>query len=169
MAMTELINKVAQSGIITLDLEQFLPERKVEGFDISQFLFRGLLLKEKDFRIAVKDYDWTVFSGKIVAVYCSTDAIVAQWAFMLLASALQDAGADFYIGTPGEIEAQLLLTNIRNIAAERYQDQRVVIKGCGTQALPDAAYLEVTKRLKPYVKSLMFGEPCSTVPIYKKK
>jgi hypothetical protein len=169
MAMTELINKVAQSGIITLDLEQFLPERKVEGLDISQFLFRGLLLKEKDFRTAVKEFDWTVFSGKIVAVYCSTDAIVAQWAYMLLASALQDAGADFYIGTPGETEAQLLLNNIRNIAPEKYQDERVVIKGCGTQPLPDAAYLEITKLLKPYVKTLMFGEPCSTVPIYKKR
>jgi len=167
--MTELINKVAQSGIITLDLEQFLPEKQVVGLDISSFLFRGLLLKEKDFRTAVKEYDWTVYSGKIAAVFCSTDAIVAQWAYMLLATALQDNGADFYIGTPEEVRAQLLLSNIRNIAPERYQDERVVIKGCGTQPLPDAAYLEVTKRLKPYVKSLMFGEPCSTVPIYKKK
>jgi hypothetical protein len=168
-AMTDLVNKVAQSGIVTLDLVNYLPEQEIIGLDISHFLFRGLLLKEKEFRAAIKDLDTTAYSGKRVAVFCSTDAIVAQWAYMLVASALQDAGLECFFGTPAQVEEHLLLSQIRQMNTAPYKDQRIVIKGCGSRPLPDAAYLEITKRLRPVVKSLMFGEPCSTVPIYKKR
>ena len=165
----ELVNKVTQSGIITLDLEKHLPEKEVVGLDISQFLFRGLLLKEKEFRQAIKEFDWSVYSDKIAAVHCSTDAIVAQWAYMLVAAALQDAGANALFGTKDEVFQQVLLQAIRNIQASEYEGERVVVKGCGGVKLPDAAFLEITLKLKPVVKSLMFGEPCSTVPVYKRK
>lgn len=165
----ELVNKVAQSGIITLDLEALPPEYEVVELDISQFLFRGLLLKEKDFRADLKAFQWEQFTGKTVAVFCSTDAIVAQWAYMLVANYLIGVAAGFYFGTKDEVWNELLLRSISEIRQEDYESKIVVIKGCGNRPLPDAAYLEVTKKLQPVVKSLMFGEPCSTVPVYKKR
>lgn len=165
----ELVNKVAQSGIITLDLEKYLPEQEIVNLDISQFLFRGLLLKEMDFRNAIKTYDWSIYHGKIAAVHCSTDAIVAQWAYMLVAAALLDAGAKSAFGSKEEVMANILIDTIRNMDVSPFIDQRVVVKGCGGVHLPDAAFLEITTHLKPVVKSLMFGEPCSTVPVFKKR
>ena len=165
----ELVNKVAQSGIITLDLETFVVKSGIKELDISQFLFRGLLLKEKDFRAALKEFDWTPYTGQIVAVFCSTDAIVAQWAYMLVAGYLQDAGADYYSGTKDAVWQDKLIEAIRSIDSDQYRDEKIVVKGCGTIPLPDAAYLEITKKLRPVVKTLMFGEPCSTVPVYKKR
>lgn len=165
----ELVNKVAQSGIVTIDLEKLMNETEIAELDISQFLFRGLLLKEKDFRSALKEFDWSVFQGKTVAVFCSTDAIVAQWAYMLIANYLLPIAQQFYFGTKDEVWNHILLEQIAHIQHQEYVDKMVVIKGCGTQPLPDAAYLEITKKLQPVVKSLMFGEPCSTVPIYKRK
>lgn len=165
----ELVNKVAQSGIITLDLETLTQEQEIVELDISQFLFRGLLLKEKDFRADLKAFQWEQFTGKTVAVFCSTDAIVAQWAYMLVANHLIAVSADFHFGTKDEVWNTLLLRSINEIRQEKYDGKIVVIKGCGTRPLPDAAYLEVTKKLQPVVKSLMFGEPCSTVPVYKKR
>jgi hypothetical protein len=165
----ELVNKVAQSGIITLDLEKFLPQQEIVDLDISQFLFRGLLLKEMDFRSAIKTFDWSAYNGKIAAVHCSTDAIVAQWAYMLISSALQDAGALCAFGKKDDVMANMLINTIRSTDVTPFTDQRVVVKGCGGIPLPDAAFLEITTRLKPVVKSLMFGEPCSTVPVFKKK
>lgn len=164
----ELVNKVATSGIITIDLETLVKSRDIIELDISQFLFRGLLLKEKEFRAELKTFDWSRFSGEIVAVHCSTDAIVAQWAYMLIANGLAKAEAEFYYGTKDEVWNLLLLQSIRELSVEEYVDKMIVIKGCGTRALSNAAYLEITKRLLPSVRSLMFGEPCSTVPVYKK-
>ncbi len=165
----ELVNKVAQSGIITLDMETMVKNDEILDMDISQFLFRGLLLKEKDFRAALKDFDWEIYRGKTVAVHCSTDAIVAQWAYMLVANYLLSVSADFSFGTKDEVWNNQLLQSIRTLNAGEYDGKIVVIKGCGTRSLPDAAYLEITRKLQPVVKSLMFGEPCSTVPVYKKR
>lgn len=165
----ELVNKIAASGIITIDLETLVKSQEIIELDISQFLFRGLLLKEKDFRAELKTFDWSQFSGDIVAVYCSTDAIVAQWAYMLIANALTKEDVEFYYGSKDEVWNLLLLQSIKELATDDYEDKIVVIKGCGTRSLPNAAYLEVTKKLLPTVKSLMFGEPCSTVPVYKKR
>lgn len=165
----ELVNKVAQSGILTLDLEKLVADTEIAELDISQFLFRGLLLKEKEFRAELKTFDWNQYQNKTVAVFCSTDAILAQWAYMLIANNLLNTAQSFYFGTKDEVWNQLLLSKIESINVQDYQDKMVVIKGCGTQPLSDAAYLEVTKKLQPVVKSLMFGEPCSTVPIYKRR
>jgi hypothetical protein len=165
----ELINKVAQSGIITLDLEHFFPVEKPFAMDISQWLFRGLLLKEKEFRDQLKQYDFNAMDSAVAAVYCSTDAIIPQWAYMLVANYLTAAGKDFYFGTVSDVENEILIQNIRSLNTEDFIDQKIVVKGCGTRALPDKAYLEISKKLLPVVKSLMFGEPCSTVPVYKKK
>ncbi|MCO5232418.1 MAG: DUF2480 family protein [Chitinophagales bacterium] len=162
-------NKVTQSGIIILDLEDLHPKNEIVELDISQFLYKGLVLREKEFRAHLKDWDWEQFHNQIVAVYCSTNAIVAQWAYMLIANYLIQKNIPFHFGTKSEVFELVLNQAIQGIAIDNYLDKIVVVKGCGAVPSPDAAYLEVTKKLLPIVKSLMFGEPCSTVPIYKKR
>jgi hypothetical protein len=164
-----LINKVAQSGLITLDLEDFFPKEEIVAFDLKDFLFRGLILKEKEFREALKQYEWSTYENKTTAVFCSTDAILPQWAFMLVASYLSAQTNKIYFGSKENVEYNLFLQNIKNTDENKYKDERVIIKGCGTKTVTGEAYLEITKKLQPVVKSLMFGEACSTVPIYKKK
>jgi S-adenosylmethionine/arginine decarboxylase-like enzyme len=165
-----LVNKVAESGIITLNLEQFLPEEEaVSSFDIKPFLFREMIVKEKDFRQMLTEHDWSQYEGKHVAVFCSADAIIPMWAYMLIASYLQAYAAKVHSGNKETVLRMLLLDAIENIDVDTYLDKRVVIKGCGDTVMPEAAYMSITQKLKPVVKSLMFGEPCSTVPVYKKK
>ncbi len=164
-----LINKVANSGLITLDLEKYLPAGEIITFDLKDHLFMGLILKEKDFREALKNTDWTSFQNKNVALYCSTDAIIPVWAYMLAATYLQPVAKDVYNGTAEEMHKHLFLKNLAAIDVAEFTDQRIVIKGCGEIKIENYAYAEITKLLKPYVKSMMYGEPCSTVPIYKKK
>lgn len=164
-----LVNKVAQSGLITLDLETFFPTEEIIAFDIKEFLFRGLILKEIDFRAALKEHDWTQYNDKTVAVFCSADAILPQWSFMLITTYLMLHTNKIHVGTKEQVEQDLLLKNINEIDGTKYIDGKLVIKGCGTKTVNSNAYLEITKKLQPYVKSLMFGEPCSTVPVYKKK
>ena len=164
-----LINRVAESGIITLNLEDFFPKHDFAVFDIKDYLFHGLILKEKDFREALKNLDWSVYDSKIVLVICSTDAIIPQWAFMLVATYLSAHTAAVYFGTNQEVEQKLFLSNLKSIDATKYTGEKIIIKGCGTKTVTGEAYLEITKKLQPVVKSLMFGEACSTVPIYKKK
>lgn len=165
----ELVNKVAQSGLITLDLEDFFPKEAIIAFDIKEFLFRGLILKELDFRAALKAHDWSAYKDKTVAVFCSTDAIIPQWAFMLVGTYLSAQTTEIYFGTTEDVEQKLFLLNLKNIDATKYIDEKIIIKGCGTKTVTGEAYLEITKKLQPVVKSLMFGEACSTVPIYKRK
>lgn len=165
----ELVNKVAQSGLITLDLEDFFPNEIIIDFDIKDFLFRGLILKELEFRAALKAHEWLVYKDKTVAVFCSTDAIIPQWAFMLVVTYLSAYTTAIYFGTKEEVEQKLFLSNLKSIDAAKYIDEKIIIKGCGTKTVTGEAYLEITKKLQPVVKSLMFGEPCSTVPVYKKK
>ena len=166
--MEPIVNKVAESGIITLDLAQYLPA-PVAVFDLKPFLYMEMILKEKDYRAALLAHDWQQYTGQHVAVLCSVDAIVPVWAYMLAASYLQPIAASVYYGTAEELSKTLLQQSINHIPLGEYEDKRVVIKGCGDTPIPDSAYLAVTAHLRPVVKSLMYGEPCSTVPIYKKK
>lgn len=168
--METIVNKVAESGIITLDLAQYLPaDNSIAAFDLKPFLFREMILREKDYRAALLSYDWSTFSGKHVALFCSTDAIIPVWAYMLAASYLQPVAASVFFGTPESLRLKLFTDQLNAISPVDYQDKRVVIKGCGDTPVPDAGYITITARLRPYVKSLMYGEPCSTVPVYKKK
>jgi hypothetical protein len=165
-----IVNKVAESGLVTLDLEKFLPQEPVVEFDIAPFLFMGQILKEKDFREAMQQHPWLDYDGRDVAVFCSADAILPAWSFMLIASSLADHARSVHAGTAGEATRTLLIENIRKgIRGADYTDQRVVIKGCGDHSIGADAYLEATTILRPYVKTLMYGEPCSTVPVYKRK
>ena len=164
-----IINKVAQSGLVTLDPASFYPAGERAVYDIKDNLFQGLILREKDFREFVKNHDWSQYEGKNVAVTCSADAIVPAWAYMLLANRLAPYAREVVFGDEEILETVLFIKNIAKMDAEQYRDQRIVIKGCGDVPVPVSAYVELTKKLTPVVKSLMFGEPCSTVPIYKKR
>ena len=164
-----IINKVAESGLVTLDLESLYPKDGVRGFDLKDFLFMGLILKEKDFRESLNKLDWDQFKGEHVAIYCSADAIIPLWAYMLVSSYLQPVAKTVFAGTPEEFKKQEFISNIRKIDASQFEDQRVVVKGCGDLEIGEYAFIEITSKLRPVVKSLMYGEPCSTVPVYKKK
>jgi hypothetical protein len=167
--METFINKVAESGIISIDLEEYYPTTKCMVFDLKDHLFMGLILKEKDFRAALLSTDWEQFRDAHVAITCSADAIIPMWANMLVASSLQPVAKTVLFGTEKELKEQILLNNLAAINGSEYQDQRVVVKGCGDIHIPETAYVAITNALRPYVKSIMYGEPCSTVPIYKKK
>lgn len=164
-----LVNKVAESGLITIDLEQYYPRETPEAFDMKDFLFMGMILKEKDFREALKNADWSKYQDKNVALFCSADAIIPVWAWMLAASYLQPVAKEIVMGDEKELHRRLYLKNISSINVSDYTDKRVVIKGCGETPIADYVYMEITKKLRPVVKSIMYGEPCSTVPVYKKK
>lgn len=162
------VNKVAESGLITLDLEKFYPKGETAVFDLKDHLFMGLILKEKDFREALKKLDWSVYQDKNVALTCSADAIIPVWAWMLAVSYLQPVAKEVVMGDEKELHRSLYLKNIDAIDINEFADQRVVIKGCGETPIADYVYMEITKKLRPVVKSIMYGEPCSTVPVYKK-
>jgi hypothetical protein len=164
----QFVNKVAESGLITIDLEKFYPAGETAVFDLKEYLFMGLILKEKDFREALKNTDWSVYTGKNVALTCSADAIIPVWAWMLAATYLQPVAKEIIMGDEKELHRYLFLKNIDAIDVNEFTDQRVVIKGCGETPIADYVYMEITKRLRPVVKSIMYGEPCSTVPVYKK-
>ena len=164
-----IINKVEESGLISLDLEKYYPSGPIMVFDVKDHLFMGLILKEKEFRAALTATDWTQYQNAAVAITCSADAIVPMWAYMLIASALEPFARVVFFGTEAELKQQILVQNIDAINAQEYTDKRVVVKGCGDIQIPAAAYVSITNKLRPVVKSIMFGEPCSTVPIYKKK
>ena len=164
-----IVNKVAESGLITLDLENFYPREEILVFDMKDHLFMGLILKEKDFREAMKQLDWSVYKEKYVAVTCSADAVIPVWAYMLVSSELTPVAKDIFFGTAEEFHRHLFLANLRSIDASEFADKRVVVKGCGETPIGDFAYLEITKKLRPVAKTIMYGEPCSTVPVYKKR
>lgn len=167
--MEMIKNKVAESGIITFDLSKYLiPEGDIALFDLKPFLFRELILKEKDYRESLLSHDWQQYEGKHVALFCSTDAIIPVWAYMLATSYLQPVAKSVFMGTVAELQKNYVQKEIDNLDANEYNDKRVVIKGCGDKPIPDAAYVSITEKLRPVVKSLMYGEPCSTVPLYKK-
>ncbi len=168
--MEPIVNKVAKSGLITLDLAELLPEKdSYLIFDLKPFLFRELILKEKDFRAQLKEHDWQKYHGKRVSITCSTDAIIPMWAYMLVTTYLQPVARVVSTGSEKELLQTVLLERIEALPAEDYLNKRVVIKGCGDRPVPAAAYVAVMKKFQPVVKSLMFGEPCSTVPVFKQK
>jgi hypothetical protein len=166
----EIINKVAESGLVTIDLEKYLPKKEsIVVFDLKDFLFKGMILKEKDFREALKKHDWNNYRDKYVAITCSADAIIPVWAYMLVTTYLQPVARETIVGTEKEIYKSILLKNISSIEPSEFNGSRVVLKGCGETPIDDYAYAEATRVLLPVAKSIMYGEPCSTVPIFKKK
>lgn len=164
-----IVNKISSSGLITIDLEKYLPQGDMVTFDLKDHLFMGLILKEKDFREALKNTDWSMYQDKYLAITCSTDAIIPAWAYMLVVTYLQNIAKDVYVGTSSEMQKHLVLKNISAIDVNEFADQRIVIKGCGDVTIESFAYAEITRVLVPVVKSIMYGEPCSTVPVFKKK
>lgn len=166
----EIVNKIAESGIVTIDLEKYYPQGEWAAIDIKDYLFMGMILKEKEFRKQLQDIDWESYRNKNVAVFCSADALVPNWAYMLLAVSLEPVAKTITVGTQEQAVAKLIVQNIAaQLDATDLHDVRVVIKGCGKVEIPADAYLEISRLLRPYAKSLMYGEPCSTVPVYKKK
>lgn len=164
----EIVNRVAQSPLVTFDLEKlYVPGERVL-IDIKNQLFQEMILKEKDFRDYIKATDWSVYKNKFVAITCSADAIVPTWAFMLLAIALQPHAVKIVFGNLDDLESQLFREQLDKIDFELYRDAKVVIKGCSKINVPVAVYVEATNLLRPLTSSIMFGEPCSTVPLYKK-
>lgn len=165
----EFVNKVAESGLISFDLEEYYPREPVKIFDLKDYLFMELILKEKDFRAALQATDWNQYANANVAITCSADAIIPMWAYMLVASHLQPIAANVVFGDEKKLTSSLLLKNLAAVNGEAYTDKRVVVKGCGEKDIPETAYVEITNILRPFAKSIMYGEPCSTVPIYKKR
>jgi hypothetical protein len=167
--MDTIVNKVAESGLITLDLEEFYPKEEIVAFDLKEYLFMGMILKEKDFRAALQGLTWGDYKDRLVALYCSADAIIPLWAYMLVSANLSGIARKVFAGTPDEMRKQVFIENIRAINADEYIDKRVVIKGCGDLEVGEFAYVEISNKLTPVVRSLMFGEACSAVPVFKKK
>lgn len=165
---SEIFNKVASSGIISIDLEELYPQGERMLFDLKDFLYEGLILREKDFREQLKSHDWSRYSGKFIAVDCTADAIIPTWAYMLIATRLEPVAKKIVFGTLAQLEDVLFKEVIDALPLTDYTDQRVVIKGCSKVPVPVSAYVNITTRLRPIAKSIMFGEPCSTVPVYKK-
>lgn len=166
--MDEIINKVAQSGIVTIDLEEFYDDVPRISFDIKPLLFQELILKEKDFREYIKTHDWSQYKNTYVALTCTADAIVPTWAYMLLTISLQPFAKKVVYGNIEVLDTILLQEKTNALNVDNYKDARIVIKGCGNKPVPIAAYVALTEKLKPIAKSIMYGEPCSTVPLYKK-
>jgi hypothetical protein len=168
METQEIVNRVAVSGIVSLDLEELYHPGERILYDIKDNLWQGMILKEKDFREFLKTHDWSQYQGKNVAIICSEDAIVPTWAYMLLAVQLEPYANTVVFGDLDALESKLFADAIYKLNPEEFTGKRVVVKGCSKVPVPVSAYVEVSRLLKPFVQSLMFGEPCSTVPLYKK-
>lgn len=165
----EIVNRVAASGLITFDLEQYYRKGVRELMDIEPLLEGGLVLREKSFREYVRQNDWSLFQDKHVAIYCSAEAIVPVWAYMLLASALQPFAQTVVFGDLNKLEEKLFFGSLEDVDWSSFKDAKVIVKGCSKVMVPESVYVEVTTRLKPVVSSIMFGEACSSVPVFKKK
>jgi len=163
-----IVNRVSKSGLVSLDLEDFYHPGDRVVYDLKDNLYMGLILREKDFREFLKSHDWSYYTNKNVAITCSEDAIIPTWAYMLLAVQLEPYAHMIVFGTPEELESKLYDEAIAGIDFNEYAGAKVVVKGCSKVAVPISAYVEITRRLKPYAQSIMFGEPCSTVPLFKK-
>ena len=164
-----LVNKVAASGLITIKLEDYLPKDEMVSLDLKDYLFHGLILKEKDFRQQMKELDWEQYRSRILLVECSADAIIPMWAYMLIASYATPIAQTVFQGTKEDYIRQHLMAELAELDYSAFAGQRLVIKGCGEEPVPASAYLEITRRLQPIAQSIMYGEPCSTVPIYKRR
>lgn len=167
--MEEIVNKVAASGLETINLEDYFPQGENLVFDMKDHLFMGMILKEKDFRASLQGLDWEQYRDKNVAVHCSADAIIPAWAYMLVMTYLEPIAKFVVVGNEETLQTVLFMESLRALPVADFADKRVVIKGCGDLPIGANAYAEITRLLRPVVKSIMYGEPCSTVPVYKKK
>ena len=165
----EIINRVANSNLITIDLADYAPTSAIKILDIKDFLFEGVLLKEKEFRSSLKEFDFSAYTNKTVALNCSTDAIVPMWAFMLITSYLNNIASEIHFGTKKKVFQTIFTSNIDAIDATEFENKKVIVKGCGQVPLTETLYIAITKKLQNTVSSLMFGEACSAVPVFKKK
>lgn len=165
----EIINRVANSKLVTLDLEDFYPEGRRVLFDIKDWLYEGFVLREKDFREEAKTFDWSQHQDHYVALTCSTDAIVPGWAYMLLSIYLEPFAKKVVIGDLETLETSVYQEIISNLVIDAYKDKPIIIKGCSNKPVPQNAYIMLTNKLKPVAKSIMYGEACSSVPLYKNK
>lgn len=163
----EIINKVALSPLVTIDLEAFYPRNEIMLLDLKPYLYMELILKEKEFRAALQNTDWNIYRDKIVAITCSADAIIPVWAYMLLAVYLEPVAKDIVLGDEQKAVEQTMLKRIEAISPDEYAGKKIVVKGCGDLPIGEFAYLAIAKRLRPVAQSIMYGEPCSTVPVYK--
>ncbi|WP_435413385.1 DUF2480 family protein [Psychroserpens mesophilus] len=165
----EIINRVAQSKLVVIDLEDYYPQGKRIQFDIKDWLFEGFVLKEKDFRHYVAEHDWSQYQNQYVALMCSTDAIIPAWAYMLITIALATYSKKTIIGDLSALETSIYQDIINGLDFSSYQDKPIIIKGCSNKPVPENAYIFLAEKLKPIAKSIMYGEACSSVPLFKKK
>jgi hypothetical protein len=164
-----IVNKVATSSLITLSLEDFYPKGERKSLDLAPWLYEGMILREKEFRKHIQEHDWSIYKSAYVAVHCSADAIIPQWAYMLVGTALEGTAAFSVFGDHEALENHLMEQALAQFDFSQYKDQRVILKGCSDLPISPQAYFSFATRLKPFAKSIMFGEACSTVPIYKRK
>ena len=168
MAEQEIVNRVASSPIITFDLAEYYHDGERLVFDLAPNLFQGLILREKDFRAFVKEHDWSAYQGKNIALTCSEDAIIPTWAYMLVTTRLEPYANMVVFGDLDLLEYSLFKEALNKVNPVEFENRPVVVKGCGDSPVPPSAYVEITRLIRPYAKSIMYGEPCSTVPLYKK-
>lgn len=167
-SQNEIVNRVASSGLISFDLEDYYDKGDRVLYDIKDNLFQGMILREKDFREFIKNYDWSVYKDKNVAITCTADAIVPTWAYMLLVSRIEPYARKVIFGDLNDLEQSLFQEALGKIDLTQFKDAKVVVKGCGNFPVPPFAYAEITRLLRPVAANIMYGEPCSTVPVYKK-
>lgn len=167
--MTDIVNKIKDSGLIQLDMADFKPSVPILGIDLTEQLWQGMVLREKDFRAWISTHDWSAYENTAVYIFCSSDAIIPTWAYMLIGSELSKFSVYFLVGSKIDLEKRLIEREIQNLDLSKFKDQRVIVKGCSDIPNPDFASTALVAHIRPVVKSLMYGEPCSTVPIYKKR
>ena len=165
----EIVNRVANSALITIDLADYAPSQSISVLDVKDFLFQEIILKEKEFRANLKEFDFSIYQDKIIAINCSSDAIVPMWAFMLVTSYLKGIASKIHFGKKEDVFQQIFTANIDAIDATEFKNKKVIVKGCGQIPLSESLYIAITKKLQNTVSSLMFGEACSAVPVLKNK
>lgn len=165
----EIVNRVANSKLVTIDLEDYYPKGQRVLFDIKDWLYEGFVLREKDFRAQVSEFDWNQYEGSYVALTCSSDAIIPGWAYMLLSIQLESVAKKVVIGDLEQLETSIYQDIINNLDVSAYADKPIIIKGCSNKPVPQNAYIMLSNKLKPLAKSIMYGEACSSVPLFKKK
>jgi len=165
----EIVNRVANSPLITIDLADYAPSQSIAVLDVKDFLFQEIILKEKEFRANLKEFDFSIYQDKIIAINCSSDAIVPMWAFMLVTSYLKGIASEIHFGKKENVFQQIFTVNIDAIDSAEFKNKKVIVKGCGQIPLSESLYIAITKKLQYTVSSLMFGEACSAVPVLKNK
>lgn len=167
--MSEIVNKIKQSKLETIDLEKFVADAKIHELDLKDFLFKEMILKEGEYREKMDAHDWGQYEDGFLTVYCSTDAIIPKWAYMLVVQHAQEHAKDVLFGTKQEALSQIFKQKLDQTDWQKYEDRFVLLKGCSKMDVPADVYMYATKKLMPHVKKLMYGEACSNVPIYRKK